>query len=283
MGISVRLAESGDLAFVSQDGYVDGAVVRRKIEQREVFVAEVDGEPAGYLRIELLWSLQPYIALIRVLEPYRKRGVGRALLAGLEDALRSAGHGALFSSSQADEPEPQAWHRHMGFAECGIIRGVNEGGVGEVFFRKPLVHDDGGRMGETAEGEGRELFEAEELTASLTVSDLPASIAWYCEVLGFGLAKRFEREGKLMAARVKAGRVLLLLGQDDGAKGPGRVKGEGFSLMITTTQDIDAIAARVREAGGDLDTEPSDTPWGARIMRLRDPDGFRLTISTGMG
>jgi len=35
-----------------------------------------------------------------------------------------------------DEPEPQAWHRHMGFVECGIINGINENGIGEVFFRK---------------------------------------------------------------------------------------------------------------------------------------------------
>ena len=45
---------------------------------------------------------------------------------------------ALYSSSQVDEPPPQAWHRHMGFQECGIIAGINEGGVGEVFFRKAL-------------------------------------------------------------------------------------------------------------------------------------------------
>ena len=44
----------------------------------------------------------------------------------------------LYSSSQADEPEAQAWHRRMGFEECGIVSGINEGGIGEVFFRRPL-------------------------------------------------------------------------------------------------------------------------------------------------
>jgi hypothetical protein len=52
--------------------------------------------------------------------------------------LRSAGHSAFLSSSQVDEPNPQAWHRHMGFVECGILAGLNEGGVGELFFRKEL-------------------------------------------------------------------------------------------------------------------------------------------------
>jgi uncharacterized glyoxalase superfamily protein PhnB len=27
-------------------------------------------------------------------------------------------------------------------------------------------------------------------------------------------------------------------------------------------------------------SEPVDTPWGVRMFRVRDPDGFRLTISS---
>lgn len=118
------------------------------------------------------------------------------------------------------------------------------------------------------------------LSASLTVSDLARSLSWYTEVLGFTLARRFEREGTLMAASLQAGEVRVLLTQDDGAKGTDRAKGEGFSMMITTGDDIDALAKRTVGAGVTLDTEPSDTPWGARMFRLRDPDGFRFTISS---
>jgi uncharacterized glyoxalase superfamily protein PhnB len=118
------------------------------------------------------------------------------------------------------------------------------------------------------------------LSASLTVNDLEKSLAWYCDVAGFVVDQRYEREGKLMAVSLKAGEVRVLLTQDDGAKGANRAKGEGFSLMITTDQDVDAIASRVRERGVTLDTEPVDTPWGARVFRMRDPDGFRLTISS---
>lgn len=138
MDISVRPARQGDLAFVSQDGYTTPGVIRRKIEQREILVGEVGGEPAGYLRFEFLWSIQPYLALIHVLDGYRGMGLGRALLEHLENELRSGGHEALFSSSQVDEAEPQGWHRHMGFEECGVITGLNQGGVGELFFRKRL-------------------------------------------------------------------------------------------------------------------------------------------------
>jgi len=133
----VRFAAPADLDFVGQDGYLPSEVVRRKIEWQEVVAAELGGNPVGYVREEYLWSTLPYIALIHVLPACRRRGIGRALLGFTEAFLREGGHKALYSSSQADEPEPQAWHRHVGFEECGFIAGIN-GDVGEVFFRKRI-------------------------------------------------------------------------------------------------------------------------------------------------
>jgi len=120
----------------------------------------------------------------------------------------------------------------------------------------------------------------ESLQASLTVARLDDSVAWYTNVLGFGVDRRFERDGRLFAVSLKAGDVRLLLTQDDGAKGLDRAKGVGMSFQITTRQDADALAASVRSHGGALDTEPVTAPHGARIFRLRDPDGFRFTISS---
>jgi GNAT superfamily N-acetyltransferase len=137
--VNVRFATLHDASFVGQDGYVPRDVIVRKIENREAVVAEREGEPVGYVRIEYLWSMLPYIAIIRVVPECRRQGIGRAMLSFLETWLCEQGHTTLYSSSQANEPEPQAWHRHMGFKECGIIAGINEGDIGEVFFRKRLV------------------------------------------------------------------------------------------------------------------------------------------------
>lgn len=123
-------------------------------------------------------------------------------------------------------------------------------------------------------------FEARSLSTSLTVKDLQASLAWYRDVVGFTVSQQHEREGVVRAVSLSAGAVQFLLNQDDGAKGMDRVKGEGFSLMFTTSQDVDAIAKGITERGGTLDSEPADMPWGARVFRLRDPDGFRLVISS---
>jgi len=56
----------------------------------------------------------------------------------LETHLKNKGHSKLYSSSQVNEEEPQSWHRNIGFIETGIINGINEGGVGEVFFVKNI-------------------------------------------------------------------------------------------------------------------------------------------------
>ena len=125
-----------------------------------------------------------------------------------------------------------------------------------------------------------EPFDARTLAASLTVKDIQKSLAWYQDVLGFKVVQKHEREGTLRAVSLKAGDVRLLIGQDDGAKGWDRVKGEGFSLQIETDQNIDAVASGIKARGGTLATEPADAPWGARFFRLQDPDGFKLTISS---
>ena len=117
------------------------------------------------------------------------------------------------------------------------------------------------------------------LNASLTVNDLEKSLAWYRDVFGFHVEREFERDGRKMAVSLKAGSVAILLTQDDGAKGANRLKGEGFSMMIVTAQDVDQLAAGIKQRGGTLDSEP-DTRFGRRAFRLHDPDGFKFVIST---
>ena len=120
---------------------------------------------------------------------------------------------------------------------------------------------------------------AQSLEASLTVNDVRSSVDWYRDVLGFTVDREFERAGQVFAVSLSAGSVRILLTRDDGTKGVDRPKGVGFSLQITTSQDVDRIAEGAKGAGATLDSEPADV-WGARVFRIRDPDGFRLVISS---
>jgi N-acetylglutamate synthase-like GNAT family acetyltransferase len=136
---TARWATTTDLEFLQTTGHVhlSESILRRKIEWREAIVTTVNDSLVGCLYLDHLWSSVPFIALIWVLEAHRHKGVGRTLLHFVENHARAQGQSLLYSSSQLDEPEPQAWHRSMGFEECGILAKHNNG-VGEVLFCKHL-------------------------------------------------------------------------------------------------------------------------------------------------
>ncbi|MEA2559335.1 MAG: hypothetical protein QOH06_839 [Acidobacteriota bacterium] len=115
---------------------------------------------------------------------------------------------------------------------------------------------------------------------AITATDLQASLAWYRDVLGFTMAEEYKNEGVVMGVRMNAGDVQLMLGQDDFAKGRDRQKGAGLRIFCTTSQDVDQLAAAIKERGGQLTHEPTDQPWGLRDFAVVDPDGFNISITT---
>jgi GNAT superfamily N-acetyltransferase len=139
-GVSIRFAALDDLPWCTEtDPHIGPDTHRRKIELGEVILAIAGERIIGCLRLEYLWSLVPYISVIYVWEDHQRRGVGRALVQFAGQFLLDRGHNTLYSSSEAASPAPQAWHRALGFQECGFIAGINDGGVGEVFFRLDLT------------------------------------------------------------------------------------------------------------------------------------------------
>jgi GNAT superfamily N-acetyltransferase len=138
MAIEVRWATSQDEATVPLPKHVSLAVWKARLRGGHVAIA-LDQSVVGSLHLEYLWGTKPFIGLIYVAPDHRMHGVGRALLGFVETELRAAGYDRLLSSAQADELTAQAWHRRVGFTDCGMISGVNAGLVDEVFFIKPLV------------------------------------------------------------------------------------------------------------------------------------------------
>jgi len=118
------------------------------------------------------------------------------------------------------------------------------------------------------------------LTPSLTVSDVEASLHWYRDIVGFHVLQAYEEEGVVVGYGLIAGVQQLFISQDDFAKGRDRVKGVGLRFYLETAQDIDTLAANIQARGGVLQSEPTDTPWGAREFTLVDPDGFLFTIAS---
>jgi lactoylglutathione lyase len=119
------------------------------------------------------------------------------------------------------------------------------------------------------------------VAVGLTVNDLQRSLAWYRDVLGFVVTDEWRTEGTLQGVEMRSGVVELFLGQDDWKKGRDRIKGEGIRIYGRTVQDIDRLATVIKARGGVLAHEPRTQPWGERDFGLVDPDGFKITVSTG--
>ena len=122
--------------------------------------------------------------------------------------------------------------------------------------------------------------EAVQITAivpTLTVDDLPKSIAFY-EALGFAIDERWEEKGTLLGVMLRAGNSRIGLNQDDWKKGRDRKKGLGVRVSISTRGSVDEIAKRAKNAGIALTSEPRDTEWNSRAFEVTDPTGFILTI-----
>jgi lactoylglutathione lyase len=111
-----------------------------------------------------------------------------------------------------------------------------------------------------------------------TVNDVQRSLAWYRDGLGFFVSQRWEEGGRLEGVELKAGACQLGLSQDDFSKGRDRQKGVGFRIWCDTTQDVDALAARLRTFGGSIVEGPGNR-WDSYSFTAEDPDGFKITIS----
>ena len=116
------------------------------------------------------------------------------------------------------------------------------------------------------------------ITPTFTVSNMERSLAWYRDGLGFYVGERYEDAGQLKRAMLKAGACEFGLSQDDFSQGRDRMKGLGFRIWCHTTQDVDAIAARLRAFGGKIVEEPGNR-WDDYSFTAQDPDGFKITIA----
>jgi catechol 2,3-dioxygenase-like lactoylglutathione lyase family enzyme len=121
------------------------------------------------------------------------------------------------------------------------------------------------------------------LQVTLTVADVPRSVAFYRDALGVGFQGYWNPEtrtadqtwtasGQPPYAEVRngPGRVGLVPGRD------GAPAGTGVELAMEVPS-LDPLGERVRAAGGTAG-EPVREPWGARTLAVTDPDGYRWRL-----
>lgn len=124
------------------------------------------------------------------------------------------------------------------------------------------------------------------LMPHLTVSDVPAAIAWYKQAFGMTVRLMLPDENPIHA-ELNWQNMVIMLGQA-GTGGcmtqPPAVTGVACPMgLYLYCEDVDAMYQRVREVKGKVQSEPTDMFWGDRLFTVKDPDGHEWTFATQVG
>jgi lactoylglutathione lyase len=113
----------------------------------------------------------------------------------------------------------------------------------------------------------------------LEVSDVPRSLRFYTELLGFRVTFSFDGDDGQP--------VFASLELEDGTKlaigGPKEQVESGSVAIWLYADDVDAEVAELQRAGVDVIAEPADRPWGERVASVSDPDGYTIHIGAKSG
>lgn len=132
----IRLATDDDLEFLARhDDHVPREVMRRKIASSEVYVALEDGAVVGWLRYGFFWDLVPFMNMLYIIEPYRRKGFGRQLVERWEHDMRERGFEHVLTSTQSDEAG-QHFYRRLGYVDSGVL--LLPGDPAELILRKDI-------------------------------------------------------------------------------------------------------------------------------------------------
>jgi lactoylglutathione lyase len=121
----------------------------------------------------------------------------------------------------------------------------------------------------------------------LDCADLPASLRFYRDLLGFAVTYRFPADGEpeFLALTLLDGSSIGLAASTSTSGnikglGPSRPRsGHAFELCLYA-DDTDEALAVLRAAGVPVLVEPADQPWGERLGYVCDPDGNRVHITS---
>ena len=136
MDINIRYVENNDYLWLKEhENHISEKVLKKKIENNEIFVIENNGKIIGWLRYNLFWDNIPFMNMIYFLEEYRKIGLGKILVEFWENEMKNNGYKSILTSTQSNE-DAQHFYRKLGYLEIGGYKYFND--PYEIIFHKNL-------------------------------------------------------------------------------------------------------------------------------------------------
>lgn len=122
----------------------------------------------------------------------------------------------------------------------------------------------------------------------LYVADVNKAIEFYEKAFGF--QRKFitpdDSYGELNTGNTTLSFALHSLAKSNLKNGylESSLQKQAFGIEIgITTPNVEETIIKVIEAGGTLEAEPKQKPWGQTVSYIRDLDGFLIEICTPMG
>ena len=123
----------------------------------------------------------------------------------------------------------------------------------------------------------------------LQVFDMPTSVQFYRDVLGFEVVQTTAREGDQFdwgLLRLNDTQVMLNTAYEQEHRpaqpDPAGIKAHHDVCLYFSCPDVDAAYRHLRAQGVEVE-EPQIAPWRSKQLYLRDPDGYTLCFQWPTG
>lgn len=122
----------------------------------------------------------------------------------------------------------------------------------------------------------------------LSVFDMPESLTFYCDILGFEMKQSAGPEGDMGWAWLTLGDIDLMLNtQYELPDKPlhmdeMRKVAHGDTILYFGCPELDLLYHRLKLRGVEV-SEPYNTGYGFRAIDLKDPDGYAIVFQWQIG
>jgi len=125
-------------------------------------------------------------------------------------------------------------------------------------------------------------IEVRGVCALLQVFDMPTSVRFYHDVLGFEIVQTTPREGDQFdwgLLRLNDTQLMLNTAYEQDERpaqpDPARIAAHRDTELYFSCPDVDGAYKHLQAHGIDAEA-PQVAPWGSKMLYLRDPDGYTL-------